>query len=133
VTRLKKLLIGLLVVVAVIATSAGTTVATVYLAPELLPEGEQGPMGPRGDRGERGLPGKDGVDGVDGASADTSDASSASSFDEDLAPNGMHMPEYRAYCDDLYQKWQDGRSMSGGSDDEGDRAIQEYGQALCDQ
>jgi hypothetical protein len=130
---MRKLLIGFAVAMAVMATAAGTTVATAYFAPELLPQGEQGPMGPRGERGERGMPGKDGVDGVDGASADTSDVSSASSSEEDVAPNGMHMPEYRAYCDDLYQKWQDGRGMSGGSDDEGDRAIQEYGQALCDQ
>jgi len=133
---MKKLLIGVAVAVAVVVTSMGTTVATAHFAPELLPQGKQGALGPRGMQGPIGMAGhdgKDGADGVAGASADTSDASSASSSEEDLAPNGMHMPEYRAYCDDLYQKWQDGRSMSGGSDDEGDRAIQEYGQALCDQ
>jgi hypothetical protein len=90
---MKKLLIGFAVAMAVMGTAAGTTVATVYFAPELLPQGEQGPMGPRGDRGERGLPGKDGEAGVDSASADTSDASSSSSSEEDLAPNGMHMPD----------------------------------------
>ena len=42
--------------------------------------------------------------------------------EEDLAPNGMHMAEYRAYCDDLDERWQNGEDT-----------MPEYGTALCDQ
>ena len=133
---MKRALLIVAALVTVMAVSAGTTVATAYVAPQLLPTGPAGSQGPRGPEGPTGPAGVDGVDGKAGRDGedglDGSDAASDSA-EQDLAPNGMHKPEYEAYCDDLYERWQDGRSMSGGSDDEGQRAIQEYGDALCGQ
>ena len=113
-----------------IAASAGTTVATAYVAPSILPgvpagpPGERGPEGPMGPEGPKGAHGKDGADGADGVD---STSSSGSGAEEDLAPN---KPEYRAYCADLYERWQEGSPITGERDKE---AIQEYGDALCHQ
>ena len=69
---MKKTALIIVALLAVIATSAGTTVATAYFAPDLLPQaerGERGPQGPQGNAGvmgPRGLPGEDGHDGSDG-------------------------------------------------------------------
>ena len=131
---IRKLTIAAALLVAVMATSVGTTVAAVHYAPELLPQGPRGAQGPAGPEGRQGRAGYDGQDGKNGKNGsdglDGSSSSSSSSDDEDLAPNGMHQAEYDAYCDDLYEKWQEGDPVTGESDKE---AIQEYGDALCDQ
>ena len=92
-TRFK--LIATIVATAAI-TAAGTTVATAYVAPDLLPQGQpgaqgqRGPIGPIGPEGPVGLAGNDGADGADGADAEFEDGPAQP--EEDLAPNGMHMP-----------------------------------------
>jgi hypothetical protein len=60
-------------------------------------------------------------DGIDGPAFEESYEEDEP--EEELAPNGMHMPEYRAYCSDLYERYQ-------GGDEE---AIREHATALCDQ
>ncbi len=125
---MKRVLLIALALAAVVAVSAGTTVATAHFAPGLLPQGPAGEQGPRGPQGPQGVPGadgrngKDGKDGSDGAADTLGDAGGSSEPEEDLAPNGMHWPEYRAYCSDLYERWQNGEDT-----------MPEYGQALCDQ
>jgi hypothetical protein len=137
---MKKLLIGVAVAVAVIATSVGTTVATAHFAPEMLPQGkqgEQGPVGPRGTQGPIGVAGHDGEDGEDAISS-FADAEPAEVEDECRSFAGgtgvcTEGPEYEEMCRQLHEEMEAGRIATGGFTDEGSAALDRYSRNSCDQ
>ncbi len=138
---MKKLLIGVAVAVAVIATSAGTTVATARYAPQLLPQGPQGEQGLVGQRGPSGAPGKDGTDGADGLAGDenvTYEENSDDDTDECSSYAGgtgvcTEGPEYEEMCRQIWEDMQDGKIETGGYTDEGSEAVDRYSRNSCDQ
>lgn len=89
-------------VVAVVALSASTTVATATFVPGLMPKGERGQLGARGPAGPPGRAGLDGKDGKDVAPAATATETVPT---EDTEPH-LHLmgrdlgplSEARSYC-----------------------------------
>src|SRR3954463_10523371 len=85
-------------VLAVVAISAATSVATARYFPQLFPQGPQGERGAVGARGPMGDAGRDGLDGVS-APADTAAADSES--EAHLRINGRDLGTLSAaknYC-----------------------------------
>lgn len=87
---MKRAALILVAIVAVVIISAGTTVATITVAPDLLPTGPTGPAGPPGPKGEqgpqgvRGSQGEAGEDGKDGKDGSVSVLDSGSDTSQDL-------------------------------------------------
>ena len=94
---MKKALLAIAGVIAIVGISAGTMIALAEFAPELLPKSEQGPSGPRGpkgDTGEQGVTGAAGVAGGPGFDA---------SIDESAVEDGAEAREIlERWCHDLY-------------------------------
>lgn len=126
---MKKTALIIVALLAVIAASAGTTVATAYFAPDLLPQGEHGERGPQGPQGNagvvgpRGLPGEDGKDASDDYASDdyasedyASSEPSESSGEEHYFYGGKDLgtvSQHEQFCRSMRERLDGERTMYG--------------------
>src|SRR5215208_4231085 len=94
---MRKVIIILGAILAVIALSVATTVGTAYYLPELLPQGKQGERGPAGPRGERGPQGLPGLDGQSGQPASESGACLGDSCDSPSTDTPVYEAKHYFY------------------------------------